>query len=112
MNGPDPESQDGVEMDLSSSRLSHADLPGMAPATVNQHYLFSTVILTPYFLFLISYSLLLIRNLLKFRSKIPHQGSRSASSVRPSSRVKIALSLYKVQQNIYLLDFQRIEVTS
>jgi hypothetical protein len=25
-------------------------------------------------------------------------------------KVKIALSLYKVQQNIYLLDFQRIEV--
>ena len=26
--------------------------------------------------------------------------------------VKVAMSLYKVQQNIYLLDFQRIEVTS
>ena len=26
------------------------------------------------------------------------------------SHIKIALSLYKVQQNIYLLDFQRIEV--
>jgi 5'-AMP-activated protein kinase, catalytic alpha subunit len=26
--------------------------------------------------------------------------------------IKIALSLYKVQQNIYLLDFQRIEVRS
>jgi hypothetical protein len=25
-------------------------------------------------------------------------------------KVKIALSLYKVQQNIYLLDFQRVEV--
>lgn len=28
----------------------------------------------------------------------------------PDSKVKIALSLYKVQQNIYLLDFQRVEV--
>ena len=27
-------------------------------------------------------------------------------------RVKIALSLYKVQQNIYLLDFQRLDVRS
>ena len=26
-----------------------------------------------------------------------------------NNRVKIALSLYKVQQNIYLLDFQRVE---
>lgn len=26
------------------------------------------------------------------------------------SKIKIALSLYKVQQNIYLLDFQRVEV--
>lgn len=26
-------------------------------------------------------------------------------------RVKIALSLYKVQQNIYLLDFQRLDVS-
>ena len=26
------------------------------------------------------------------------------------SHIKIALSLYKVQQNIYLLDFQRVEV--
>lgn len=29
----------------------------------------------------------------------------------PDSKVKIALSLYKVQQNIYLLDFQRVEVS-
>jgi hypothetical protein len=29
----------------------------------------------------------------------------------PVYRVKIALSLYKVQQNIYLLDFQRVEVS-
>ena len=28
----------------------------------------------------------------------------------PDANVKIALSLYKVQQNIYLLDFQRVEV--
>jgi hypothetical protein len=27
------------------------------------------------------------------------------------TKIKIALSLYKVQQNIYLLDFQRVEVT-
>ena len=27
------------------------------------------------------------------------------------SHIKIALSLYKVQQNIYLLDFQRVEVS-
>lgn len=26
------------------------------------------------------------------------------------TKIKIALSLYKVQQNIYLLDFQRVEV--
>ena len=41
---------------------------------------------------------------------------QNASSVQlggqraPQDRVRIALSLYKVQQNIYLLDFQRIEV--
>lgn len=29
----------------------------------------------------------------------------------PDAKVKIALSLYKVQQNIYLLDFQRVEVS-
>lgn len=29
----------------------------------------------------------------------------------PDPNVKIALSLYKVQQNIYLLDFQRVEVS-
>lgn len=28
----------------------------------------------------------------------------------PENHIKIALSLYKVQQNIYLLDFQRVEV--
>ncbi len=28
----------------------------------------------------------------------------------PEDHIKIALSLYKVQQNIYLLDFQRVEV--
>lgn len=28
----------------------------------------------------------------------------------PQHKVKVALSLYKVQQSIYLLDFQRIEV--
>ena len=28
----------------------------------------------------------------------------------PDPKVKIALSLYKVQQNIYQLDFQRLEV--
>jgi hypothetical protein len=30
----------------------------------------------------------------------------------PDPKVKIALSLYKVQQNIYLLDFQRVEVSA
>jgi hypothetical protein len=34
----------------------------------------------------------------------------SAHSRLLESHIKIALSLYKVQQNIYLLDFQRIEV--
>ncbi len=41
-------------------------------------------------------------------------GSRTADEVGGAGggvhRVKIALSLYKVQQNIYLLDFQRVEV--
>ena len=64
MNGPDPESQDGVEMDLSSSRLSHADLPGMAPATVNAPYFYYDI----FFLFFISYSLFIILNSLKFHS--------------------------------------------
>jgi hypothetical protein len=32
-----------------------------------------------------------------------------AHSRLSDSKVKIALSLYKVQQNIYLLDFQRVE---
>jgi hypothetical protein len=37
--------------------------------------------------------------------------ARDASGVAKNyHKVKIALSLYKVQQNIYLLDFQRIEV--
>lgn len=37
---------------------------------------------------------------------LPHAHSRLLDS-----RIKIALSLYKVQQNIYLLDFQRVEVS-
>jgi len=41
--------------------------------------------------------------------------SKQAWSLMPShtpdAKVKIALSLYKVQQNIYLLDFQRVEVS-
>lgn len=41
--------------------------------------------------------------------------SKQAWSMMPSHtpdpKVKIALSLYKVQQNIYLLDFQRVEVS-
>lgn len=40
--------------------------------------------------------------------------SKQAWSMMPTHtqdpKVKIALSLYKVQQNIYLLDFQRVEV--
>lgn len=36
---------------------------------------------------------------------LPALGQQS----RQDARFKIALSLYKVQQNIYLLDFQRIE---
>lgn len=35
--------------------------------------------------------------------------SMAVSNKAPELRFKIALSLYKVQQNIYLLDFQRIE---
>lgn len=35
-------------------------------------------------------------------------GNRHQGAIQDSS-VKIALSLYKVQQNIYLLDFQRVE---
>ena len=39
------------------------------------------------------------------------QKSRGGIGVGPvDAKVKIALSLYKVQQNIYLLDFQRVEV--
>ncbi|RYH21272.1 hypothetical protein EON65_21085 [archaeon] len=34
-----------------------------------------------------------------------------APALVPAQHVKIALSLYKVQQNIYLLDFQRVEVS-
>jgi hypothetical protein len=41
--------------------------------------------------------------------------SKQAWSLMPTHiqdpKVKIALSLYKVQQNIYLLDFQRVEVS-
>jgi hypothetical protein len=42
---------------------------------------------------------------------------RRTSAVPPADldgdmKVKIALSLYKVQQSIYLLDFQRIEVNT
>ena len=35
---------------------------------------------------------------------------RHSSQVTAQPRIKIALSLYKVQQSIYLLDFQRVEV--
>jgi hypothetical protein len=35
----------------------------------------------------------------------------SRAAVTPSPIVKAALSLYKVQQSIYLLDFQRVEVS-
>ncbi len=38
-----------------------------------------------------------------------HKSQRFTSSP-VDAKVKIALSLYKVQQNIYLLDFQRVEV--
>ena len=37
-------------------------------------------------------------------------GLGGALGTKGNPKVKIALSLYKVQQNIYLLDFQRIEV--
>ena len=37
-------------------------------------------------------------------------GTGSEIQGKINNKVKIALSLYKVQQNIYLLDFQRIEV--
>ena len=36
--------------------------------------------------------------------------SLTNGTVPNCNKVKIALSLYKVQQNIYLLDFQRVEV--
>lgn len=38
------------------------------------------------------------------------EDSSNNASGGASDKVKIALSLYKVQQNIYLLDFQRVEV--
>ena len=34
----------------------------------------------------------------------------AAGTNKQANKIKIALSLYKVQQNIYLLDFQRVEV--
>lgn len=37
---------------------------------------------------------------------------RPPKKLAEESSVKMALSLYKVQQNIFLLDFQRIEVTN
>jgi hypothetical protein len=44
----------------------------------------------------------------------PKLGKDEGNSNHPSRKadlsVKVALSLYKVQQNIYLLDFQRVEV--
>jgi hypothetical protein len=43
------------------------------------------------------------------RKKRHKGGGLGGSGV--DSKVKIALSLYKVQQNIYLLDFQRVEVS-
>ena len=33
-----------------------------------------------------------------------------SNATPPDDRIKIALSLHKVQQSIYLLDFQRLEV--
>ena len=39
------------------------------------------------------------------------RGMSSSALAANDNRVKIALSLYKVQQNIYLLDFQRVEVS-
>jgi hypothetical protein len=44
------------------------------------------------------------------RSKSSPNDTRNHSRLL-ESHIKIALSLYKVQQNIYLLDFQRIEVS-
>ena len=38
-------------------------------------------------------------------------GAGDILGMKGNNKVKIALSLYKVQQNIYLLDFQRIEVS-
>ena len=37
------------------------------------------------------------------------KGGKSGANRDHHNQVKIALSLYKVQQNIYLLDFQRVE---
>jgi hypothetical protein len=37
------------------------------------------------------------------------QNSNGGRLFAPQPKIKIALSLYKVQQNIYLLDFQRVE---
>ena len=49
--------------------------------------------------------------LFKWHLQNPEDRSwKSSDTQRPSHCVKIALSLYKVQQNIYLLDFQRVEV--
>lgn len=41
---------------------------------------------------------------------LQHMARDSSGVAKNYHKVKIALSLYKVQQNIYLLDFQRIEV--
>jgi hypothetical protein len=40
-----------------------------------------------------------------------NHGTSGVAQVTPAPRVKTALSLYKVQQGIYLLDFQRVEVS-
>lgn len=45
-----------------------------------------------------------------FPSENMELDARNSSSKAGGNNVKIALSLYKVQQNIFLLDFQRIEV--
>ena len=43
-------------------------------------------------------------------ASVGRSGASDTTSVYVDAAVKIALSLYKVQQNIYLLDFQKVEV--
>jgi hypothetical protein len=93
-------------MQLGSSSTSSTNLSGMTQVNRSQFLITNTLELS----YSVLYSTFLPTSCSFFLQTGPSVSQNNV--VRPSDRIKIALSLYKVQENIYLLDFQRLEVLS